>query len=352
MIPLYLAQMKNVEMQHPELWEEFQKGNWVVNRNAIPFCAIGADHALEHVNRAMKVTGGIIGITLNENARARFFLASPQLSTICEDAMQIMGNKETINDPLTQPKHHQNTVPARQRLHRNVYSLVNIIQNIGDPFQHYSEDVINLVTKEVMSQQVKHDILQLSEIGEELFKKFRQERISSNELLLWAPLKRRKLQTWSVSTKKVRYNDQGQVFELKEDRNLFARMLIAARSRPKINLQEIISTYELSVVPRSLFNSDGSLSHTTSKCQLMHIIENHQQSYVTDLTENIPTRNHCTAVVDAMAEVQSMGKPHWVKTCYDLGIHFVDVRHRKYLQHNRYYKRAFAKTFIPCLNQE
>jgi hypothetical protein len=88
-----------------------------------------------------------------------------------------------------------NTVTARQRLHRKVYSLVNIIKNIGDPFQHYSEDVINLVTKEVMSQQVKHDILQLSDIGEELFKKFRQERISSNEFLLWAPMKRRKLQT-------------------------------------------------------------------------------------------------------------------------------------------------------------
>jgi hypothetical protein len=109
----------------------------------------------------------------------------------------------------------------------------------------------------------------------------------------------------------VRYNDQIQVFELKVDQTLFERMLIAARSRPEINLQEIISTYELSVVLRSRFNSDGSLSHTTSKCQLMHNIENHQQSYVTDLTENIPNRNHCSAVVDAMAMVQSMGKPHW-----------------------------------------
>ena len=33
-------------------------GNWVVNKNAIPFCAIGADHGLEQVNKMMKVSGG------------------------------------------------------------------------------------------------------------------------------------------------------------------------------------------------------------------------------------------------------------------------------------------------------
>lgn len=44
---------------------------------------------------------------------------------------------------------------------------------------------------------------------------------------------------------------------------------------------------------------------------------------------------HCkkVAVVDAMAEVQSLVKPHWVNTCSDLAIHFNQVLERKYL-HN------------------
>ena len=38
------------------------------------FCGIGADHALEHLNRAMKVAGGLVGLTLNENACPSLFL--------------------------------------------------------------------------------------------------------------------------------------------------------------------------------------------------------------------------------------------------------------------------------------
>ena len=76
-IPLYLAEMKALKHTDPLIWEEFQNGNWVVNKTSIPFCAIGADYALEHLNRGMKVAGGLVGITLNENARVRFFLTAP-----------------------------------------------------------------------------------------------------------------------------------------------------------------------------------------------------------------------------------------------------------------------------------
>ena len=33
-----------------------------VHKNEIPFCAVGVDHALEHINLIIKVTGGIVGI--------------------------------------------------------------------------------------------------------------------------------------------------------------------------------------------------------------------------------------------------------------------------------------------------
>jgi len=61
-------------------------GNFAVNKNRIPFCAIGLDHALEHINRIMKVTGGLVGITQNASARDRFFLAGPELSRLAEEA--------------------------------------------------------------------------------------------------------------------------------------------------------------------------------------------------------------------------------------------------------------------------
>ena len=80
-IPLHLAEMESLETEAPEVLNMFQQGNWVVNKNLkVPFCVIGADHALEHINRSMKVSGGFVSITLNPTARTKIFLAAPELS--------------------------------------------------------------------------------------------------------------------------------------------------------------------------------------------------------------------------------------------------------------------------------
>jgi len=69
MIPLYLAEMASLETSDPEIYAEFLQGNWVVNKNlSVPFCALGADHGLEHINRSMKVTRGLVGISINPSA--------------------------------------------------------------------------------------------------------------------------------------------------------------------------------------------------------------------------------------------------------------------------------------------
>ena len=47
--------------QDPVTWN-FLKQNFAVNKMTVAFSAIGADHAIEHENRAVKVLGGIKGI--------------------------------------------------------------------------------------------------------------------------------------------------------------------------------------------------------------------------------------------------------------------------------------------------
>ena len=74
MIPVYLAEMNCLPTTDPDVYGEFLSGNWVVNENSsVPFCALGADRGLEHDNRSMKINGGMVGITLNQAARTKFF---------------------------------------------------------------------------------------------------------------------------------------------------------------------------------------------------------------------------------------------------------------------------------------
>ena len=85
MIPVYLAEMALLKESSPEVHEEFVKGNWVVNKNPdVAFFALGGDNALEHVNRSMKVAGGLTGITLNPSARTRFFLIAQELQPVAK----------------------------------------------------------------------------------------------------------------------------------------------------------------------------------------------------------------------------------------------------------------------------
>ena len=70
----------------------------------------------------------------------------------------------------------------------------------------------------------------------------------------------------------VKIKDENELIKLRADRALFGRMIIIARSRRDINLQEVIGTYELSVITRSLFAADGTILHCHQKSALADIL--------------------------------------------------------------------------------
>ena len=103
MIPIYLAEMSQLNRTYPEIWLEFSNGNRVVNKNTISVCAIGPDHALEQLNRWMERTGGFVGITLNENARNQ--LISANLVWLTEEADEMIRDSEAAKKTATMSCH-------------------------------------------------------------------------------------------------------------------------------------------------------------------------------------------------------------------------------------------------------
>ena len=81
----------------------------------------------------------------------------------------------------------------------------------------------------VMEESIKEDMKRQDKIGQNKFELFCAERIKSNSVSLWAPMKKAELKTFKTASKRVKVKDT--VTELKKDRGLFARMLIVARSR-------------------------------------------------------------------------------------------------------------------------
>ena len=154
MIPVYLAEMGKLKETDQEIYKEFQQGNWVVNKkSSVSFCA---DNALEHVNRSMKVSGGLIGITLNPNARTKYFLIAPELAKLAEQA------KEMACTSSKKGKHHDAITSVRTHQEKNIEQLVDCIKHFTNPFSEESEDLFSLVTNVVMPEKVKEDFCQQS----------------------------------------------------------------------------------------------------------------------------------------------------------------------------------------------
>ena len=156
----------------------------------------------------------------------------------------------------------------------------------------------------------------------------------------------------SAVTAKVKDGDK--IIELREDRALFARLLVVSKAR-QIDLKYNLGKYEFSVVPRALFAPDGSLHHMENKSELMKILESlpKDKSYqetevIHSASDSLPGNDSLSstvpdvdtsseadtyqkvAVVDGMADLQALDKPEYVKTCLQLADHFIERFWEKY----------------------
>ena len=149
----YGKMIPQLERTYPEIWSEFSNGNWVVNKNTIIFCAIGPDHALEQINIRMKVSGGLVGTTLNERAKNLFLLISADLVRLTKEDKEMTRDSEAARK-----RHHELSQAKLKRQIKNAQKIVSTIEGFINPFSYQENDIINLVTKAVMLEKIKQDM--------------------------------------------------------------------------------------------------------------------------------------------------------------------------------------------------
>ena len=331
MIAWYIADMKQLESKHPDLWNEFKRGNWVVHKSKTSFCALGADEALEHENRAMKVLGGLVNITQKKPALTRFFLTSPELSRLTAEAKSMFAITE-----YERTNHHHLTASKAKQQQQDFAHLYTSLTKSTNPITYNGNELINIHTKYVFDKVIERDTSEMTKKGCQMYTNFKKNRIESDGCSLWDPMKKERLHLCKSARKTVKTKVSDTIVHLKADRALFTRLLVASRSRTDIDLCNSISKYEFSAVPLSMFNLDGTVILSGNKSNLMKILEGQQLVYPEEETE-IPSsdtadkarvssqsrsRPYSVAVFDGMAELQKLKKTPSMKTCQDLAIEF------------------------------
>ena len=255
--------MFTLKTDDPNTSKFFQDGHFSVNKNAVPFSALGTDHALEQENKRMKILGGITGIANNATTLNNYFLVSPILNNIANSFCQMFCNTKTVCQT-----HYQMHGSTNKRYTDNISKLTQVLQNHNVSFEN-NEDLYNLVSKVVLPAHFADKLIGSEKIGYELYSKFKTDRLQG-ETSIWKPLVKTKLPTFAKALASTEMKIADTVVRLKEEKQLLTKFIIAARSRDDIDLPGYFGNHEFSVVSLSMFRRDGSLLLGTDKSLLMN----------------------------------------------------------------------------------
>ena len=82
------------------------------------------------------------------------------------------------------------------------------------------------------------------------------------------------------------------------------RILVASRSRPEIDLLNIFGTYEFSVVPLSVFATDGSLYYGKDKSVIARELREFEPEEIGTQEEDSESRK--VIIIDAMVIINKI----------------------------------------------
>ncbi len=176
-------------------------------------------------------------------------------------------------------------------------------------------NLITLTTGDLATDEIANDLKNAQDNGQVKLNTFVTERLATQNKPFHDSLKKSKSKTFStlykgdvVAKKKTQ--------PVKPDRDIFRKIIVSMESGRPINIEEILQ-HELCSVPLSLVTMSYSL-RLTNKAELAKILEGGAKAN-TLMQSDLTT---CT-IIDAMALVRAIGKPHGSHTFGNLADAFI-----------------------------
>ena len=162
-LPVYINEMSQLQQNHPRVYAEFLKGKFSVQKSNRKFSRIAADQNHEQMNAKIKEVGGAIGLTENETALQRWLICGPEIS-------QLLDEFEIINEGVNHVREHHDFFDSVQSIfHKEVKSLLPALEDVGNPFDDDSNNLLDLETKIVVPEIIAQILHKLENDGEKQF---------------------------------------------------------------------------------------------------------------------------------------------------------------------------------------
>lgn len=291
-LPVYYAQMTNLAVDYPEIYQAFQDGNFAVQlTDQNPFGRIPVDQTTEvTVNRDTQTVGGTTKFSLKPGAVSRYYLTAEQRSGFLTKLRNIVQLNKHGSD------HPDLLDSRRQKDEESVAAVEETLESWTNPFEENLE-LMSISTGTAAPKDVAQDIKIAQTKGENAYAAFKTERLATDPPAkkFHDPLKKSSLKTFGSAAKKKQTKcGDGRSLILRADRWLFGRMIVMGQSR-NLNMKDLMC-YPLGPLPWSLAAPDGSL-RKTNKAALANSIKKNAP-----LADSLP--DHSVTIIDGMGLVQ------------------------------------------------
>ena len=153
--------------------------------------SLALDQAHDQADANVKSDGGAVGLTDNPNALQRWIVAGPEISIMVAEF-----EDGTIHGST---KHHEQTTAVQTTFAKEVKALVEVFEEIGNPFKEDSCDLLTLDTKLIMDSEVHTIVEKAYTVGKEQYDLFVKERFVDQTKSIKDPIKKNKLQMFTRS---------------------------------------------------------------------------------------------------------------------------------------------------------
>ena len=128
-------------------------------------------------------------------------------------------------------RHHEQMHSIQQKCAKEIKSMVDVLEDMGNPFEEDSGDLLTRDNQEIMSDAVIQAVSDVVCLGQEQYDSFVNERLVEASVPITEPIHRNALPRFSRPGTKTISKQKAQLTTLKEDCALFSRLYIACQSR-------------------------------------------------------------------------------------------------------------------------
>ena len=192
-LPIHIRDMMTLQDQHPDIAVQFSQGGFVVHKTKRPFSSIAIDQAHVQNNKIVKGDGGAVGLLKNPKALLRWMVARPEISRATEEF-----EANCLSDSgKTNLKHHELTLSAQSTFANEVRHLVQVIEDMGNPFMEESADLLVLDSQDIADSAIVQTVRTIEKIGQDQYDKYMSERVIERTASVYDTISRNKMPLFS-----------------------------------------------------------------------------------------------------------------------------------------------------------